>query len=401
MALYRFKVSDSAGKTSELLIEGDSQTDATRRVQRRGLLPLQYLGEGGSAAAARGGGLFWRRFDVVDFTDRLVPLLEAEIPIERALGIVGEGQDDAFSTQLVADLRRGLHEGRRFSDLIRDRGRLFPRVYASVVQAGEEAGALPQVMGELRRFLNDSREQRAFVLTSSIYPLFIVFAGTVMLGIVLGVIVPRFARVLAVTEAATSTPTRILLGLSDMAHSYWWVVPLLLVGAVLLLLQLRRENSRLRQAFDTWILRVPVAGRLVICGNLARLARTMSILMRSGVHLLDTVAIASRVVQNHTLAQSISGVSAELRQGQKLSDALGQSRLVPPLMLRMMSVGEETGAVDRMLERVAERYEADMKRLIKRLLSVFEPVVIILLGLFVGSIVMLMFLAIMDMQSVF
>lgn len=398
MGLYRFKVSDTAGAVRELLIEGDSQTDATRRVQRRGLLPLAFLGEGAAAAASREAG--WRsRFDVVDFTDRLVPLLEANIPLERALAIVGESRDESFSTQLVGDLRRGLHEGRRFSDLIRDRGRLFPRLYASIVQAGEEAGALPQVMGQLRRFLVESRELRAFIVSASVYPLFIVFAGTVMLGVVLGVIVPRFAGVLAASGGAVSTPTRILLAMSAFARGFWWLVPLALAGVALLGLQVRRENSALRAAFDRWVLTSPVAGRLVLYSNLARLARTMAILMRAGVHLLDTVTIASRVVQNQAMAHSLAGLSGELRQGQRLSDAMSQSRHIPTMMLRMVAVGEETGSVDTMLERVAERYEADLKRLVKRLLSVFEPVVIICLGIAVGSVVMLMFLAIMNMQS--
>ena len=398
MGLYRYKVSDSAGAVRELLIEGDSQADATRRVQRRGLLPLAFLGEGAGTAVGRSGG--WRnRFDVVDFTDRLVPLLEANIPLERALAIVGEGQEESFSTQLVGDLRRGLHEGRRFSDLIRDRGRLFPRLYASIVEAGEEAGALPQVMGQLRRFLVENRELRSFIVSASIYPLFILFAGVVMLGVVLGVIVPRFAWVLAATGASATTPTRILLGMSAFARGFWWLVPLGLVGAAVLGFQLTRENSAFRAAFDRWVLTFPVTGRLVLYSNLARLARTMAILMRAGVHLLDTVTIASRVVQNQTMAHSLAGLSGELRQGQRLSDALSQSRHIPTMMLRMVAVGEETGAVDTMLERVAERYEAEMKRLVKRLLSVFEPLVIICLGLVVGSVVALMFLAIMNMES--
>jgi type II secretory pathway component PulF len=398
MGLYRFKVSDATGTVRDLLIEGDSQTDATRWVQRRGLLPLEFLGEGAGTSVGREGG--WRnRFDVVDFTDRLVPLLEANIPLERALAIVGEGGDDGFGTQLVGDLRRGLHEGRRLSELIRDRGRLFPRLYASIVQAGEEAGALPQVMGQLRSFLIESRDLRAFIVSASIYPLFIIFAGTIMLGVVLGVIVPRFAGVLAATGAATALPTRILLGLSALAKGFWWVVPLLLVAGVILLLQLRRETSAARAAFDRWVLGAPVTGRLVLYSNLARLARTMSILMRSGVHLLDTVSIATRVVQNQTLAQSLAGLSGELRQGQRLSDAMAQSRFIPTMMLRMVAVGEETGAVDTMLERVAERYEAELKRLVKRLLSAFEPLVIIGLGLIVGGVVTLMFLAIMNMQN--
>ncbi|NLF17048.1 MAG: Type II secretion system protein F [Lentisphaerae bacterium ADurb.BinA184] len=397
MGLYRFRVSDPSGAVRELLIEGDSQPDATRRVQRRGLLPLAFLGEGAVAAAQQVG---WRqRFDVVDFTDRLVPLLEANIPLERALGILGESRDEGFSTQLVNDLRRGLHEGRRFSELIRDRGRLFPRLYASIVEAGEEAGALPQVMAQLRLFLVESRELRSFLVSASVYPLFIIVAGVVMLGVVLGVIVPRFAGVLEASGGTVSTPTRLLIALSGLARGFWWLLPVVLLLAVVAVFFLRREQSAFRGAVDRWLLALPVTGRLVLAGNLARFARTMAILMRAGVHLLDTVGIASRVVQNQTLARSLVGLSGELRQGQRLSEALSQSRYIPPVMLRMVAVGEETGAVDTMLERVAERYEAEMKRQIKRLLSVFEPVVIICLGLAVGSVVMLMFLAIMNMQS--
>ncbi len=398
MPLYRFKISDSDGKVSELLVEGDSQADATRRLQARGVMPLDFLGEGSAAGSGRGWQGLRNRFDVVEFTDRLVPLLEAEIPLERALGIAGEGLEDAFTAKTIAELRRGLHEGRKFSDLIRDRGRLFPRLYASIVQAGEEAGALPQVMGELRRFLNDRRELMSFLVSASVYPCFIMVAGVVMLGIVVGIIVPRFATVLSSATNETSFATELLLKISSGARAYWWLLPVVLILLASLALQLRRDG-RVRAMYDEWILHVPIAGRLVLLANLARMARTMSILMRSGVHLLDTVAIANRVIQNRTLSQSISGLSGELRQGQRLSNALGHSRYIPPFMLRMLAVGEETRAVHTMLERVAERYEEDLKRGIRRLLSLFEPLVIVVLGLFVAGIVLLMFLAIMDLQS--
>ncbi|MBU0716890.1 MAG: type II secretion system F family protein, partial [Planctomycetes bacterium] len=139
MSLYRFKVSDSAGKVSEQLVEGDSQADATRRVQQRGMTPLEFLGEGSLSGTGQGLAGLGSRFDLIDFTDRLVPLIEANIPLERALGIVGEGVDNPLTARVVSDLRRGLHEGKRFSELIRDRGRLFPRLFSSVVEAGEEA----------------------------------------------------------------------------------------------------------------------------------------------------------------------------------------------------------------------------------------------------------------------
>ncbi|MCK5804679.1 MAG: type II secretion system F family protein [Lentisphaeria bacterium] len=396
MALFKFKVSDQTGKVNELLIEADSQADATRRIQRRGMLPLQFLGEG--AAAGPGGFNLRKRFDVVDFTDRLVPLLDANIPVERALGIVGEGMEDGYASTLVADLRRGLHEGRRLSSLIRDRGNVFPELYPNVVEAGEEAGALPQIMTEMRRFLTDAREMRAFIISSSIYPLFIVVSGLTMLGIVLGVIVPRFARVLVSTTKDPSTSTRLLLALSSFAQSYWWIAPVGIILAGLLTLWIRADE-RARAVYDEFILRVPLAGRLTLRTNLGRMARTMAILMRSGVHLLETVEIANRVIGNRTLRQSFAGLASELRRGQRLSHALGNSNHIPSFMLRMVAVGEETGDVAIMLERVADRYDEEVKRLVKRMLNLFEPMVIIFLGFFVGGLVLLMFLAIMDMQS--
>ena len=151
--------------------------------------------------------------------------------------------------------------------------------------------------------------------------------------------------------------------------------------------------------YDNLILKVPIIGKLVLYSNIARLCRTMAILMRSGVHLLNTVSIANRVVQNKTISTSITGLAGDLRQGQKLSSALSASKYIPSLMLKMIGVGEETGAVEIMLERVADRYEADMRKSIKRLLSLFEPIIIVVLGISVGSIVLLMFMAIMDMQG--
>ncbi len=395
MPLFRYKVSDPSGKVSELLIEGDSQADAARRLQRRGVVPLTFLGEGGAAQRQQG---FWKKgVDVTDFTERLVPLLEANIPLERSLAILGDEPGNPPLQQLVGDLRRGLHEGRKFSDLIRDQGSLFPPVYAGVVEAGEEAGALPQVMGQLKAFLASSAELRSFILSSSIYPGFIAVTGLAMMGFVLGVIVPKFAASLA-GAGIQSQATDFLMRLSQGLRNYWWLSLLVVALLVFLVREVRRPEGKLRQGWDSLVMRLPLFGSLALASNLSRFARTMAILMRSGVPLLHTVAIASRVIQNTTIRHSLDEVSGELRQGQKISGALAKSPFVPSLVLRMVAVGEETGNVEEMLDRVADRYEADLRKSIKRLLSLFEPLVIVLLGLGIGLVVFLMFSAIMDMQ---
>lgn len=395
MPLFRYKVSDPAGKVGELLIEGDSQADAARRLQRRGVVPLAFLGEG--AAAQRQRGWLKKGVDVTDFTERLVPLLDANIPLERALAILGDEPDNPPLQRMVSDLRRGLHEGRKFSDLIRDQGTLFPPVYAGVVEAGEEAGALPQVMGQLRAFLASAAELRSFILSSSIYPAFIAVTGMAMMGFVLGGIVPKFAASLA-GAGIQSQATDFLMALSTGLRTHWWVGVLLVVLAGVFLRQLRQPEGALRRWWDDLVVRLPLFGKLTLDSNLSRFSRTMAILMRSGVPLLHTVSIASRVIQNHAIRSSLDEVSGELRQGQKISGALSKSRFVPSLMLRMVAVGEETGNVEEMLDRVADRYEGDLRKSIKRLLSLFEPLVIVLLGLGIGLVVFLMFSAIMDMQ---
>ena len=395
MPLFRYKVSDPAGKVGELLIEGDSQADAARRLQRRGVVPLAFLGEG--AAAQRQRGWLKKGVDVTDFTERLVPLLDANIPLERALAILGGEPDNPPLQRMVSDLRRGLHEGRKFSDLIRDQGTLFPPVYAGVVEAGEEAGALPQVMGQLRAFLASAAELRSFILSSSIYPAFIAVTGLAMMGFVLGGIVPKFAASLA-GAGIQSQATDFLMALSTGLRTHWWVGVLLVVLAGVFLRQLRQPEGALRRWWDDLVVRLPLFGKLTLDSNLSRFSRTMAILMRSGVPLLHTVSIASRVIQNHAIRSSLDEVSGELRQGQKISGALSKSRFVPSLMLRMVAVGEETGNVEEMLDRVADRYEGDLRKSIKRLLSLFEPLVIVLLGLGIGLVVFLMFSAIMDMQ---
>ena len=394
MPLFKFKVSDSGGKVSELLIDGDSQADATRRIQRRGLLPLAFLGEGAAATSARGRH---SRVDVVDFTDRLVPLLEANIPLERALAILGDGNENPAMSRMIGELRRGLHEGRKLSDLIRDQGSAFPSVYAGVVEAGEEAGALAQVMGQLRNFMTSAAELKSFLISNSIYPAFIAITGLVMLGCLLGIIVPKFATSLA-GAGVKSQATEFLMAMSNGVRNYWWVSIVLIVLVCWLISQIRKPDGPIRRSWDALLMKLPLFQKLVLYSNLARFSRTMAILMRSGVHLLNTVSIANRVIQNWVIRRSLDEVSGELRQGQKISSALAKSKYIPSLMLKMVSVGEETGNVEEMLDRVADRYETDLRRNVKRLLSLFEPVVIILLGLGIFVIVLLMFTVIMDTQ---
>jgi len=398
MALYKYKVADNTGKTSETLVEADSQKDAARRLQQRGLRPITYMGEGAVSSETQPRGMFSKKFDVTDFTDRMVPLMEAGIPLEKALGILADSHENEASRTVISDLRRGLHEGRSLSQMLRDRSSIFPELYASLIEVGEESGAMAEIMADLRDFLNSRREMASYILSASIYPLIVFGISLLVLGILLGVIVPRFANVLSSAGVEISGALHFMIGISDFLRSYWWA---LTIGVVVFVLWLKHAGKQewFKESKDKLFLRIPLIKTMVLYANLARFTRTMAIMLRNGSHILQTVSISTRVIQSNVLRRSISDVSTGLRRGQNLSDLLGQSPYVPAIFLRMLSVGEETGDMATMLERISDRLEKDLKQLVTRCLSFIEPAVIVVLGLVVGLIVITMFMAIMDMQG--
>jgi type II secretory pathway component PulF len=214
----------------------------------------------------------------------------------------------------------------------------------------------------------------------------------------LAVIVPRFAEMLVTAGIEPTFSTQFLIWLSAAVHKGWWLAPLLVAGALVAYHYAKRSEGG-RRFLDQWLLKIPFIGRIALYSNLARMARTMSILMRGGVHILDTVNISARVLQNSVLRSALASVTPELRRGERLAKALSHTDFMPPYMLKMIAVGDETGNVESMLERVADRFEGDLRKMISRGLALLEPAVIIALGLVVGLIVITMFLAIMQLQG--
>ena len=397
MPLFRFKAADKSGSVIETVIEGESQNDAVRRLRMRSLTPIDFLGEGESEKSSkgifRGGG-----FKVVDFTERLVPLLEAGIPLEKSLAIIEETMERQQDANFIRDMRQGLHEGRKFSQLIRDRGNMFPRLYANVVEVGEEAGALPLVLKQLQTYLAERKEMRSYVVSASIYPMAIAFVCFGVVMFLLGFIVPKFGKILAKGKKEPAAVTQFLLDLSWMVQNYWYVIILAVATIIFIPIYLSR-NETYREHFDSFLLKIPLLGKIIVTSNVSTLVKTLSVMLKSGVHLLQAVQISARVIPNSVVRNSISTVASRLRQGEKLSHALSQSEYLPKLVIKMLAVGEETGNVEDMMERVGSRYDSDLKAKIKNLLNLFEPAVIVCLGGIIAFIVVTMFLAISDITK--
>lgn len=397
MPLYRFKAADASGSVIETVIEGESQNDAIRRLKMRRMTPVDFLGEG-EGTSKKKGMISRSKFNATEFTDRLVPLLEAGIPLERSLAIIEETMEVAADADFIRDMRQGLHEGRKFSQLVRDRNNMFPRIYGNIVEVGEESGALPLVLKQMQTYLNERKELRSYVMSASIYPLVIGFVSFAVVLFLLGFIVPKFAKIIEQSKRAPSTMTQLLLDISYVVQNYWYLLAMGFVAFVGLLIYLK-NNEKVQEKLDEVLLKLPVVKNIVVVGNVATLVKTMAVMLKSGVHLLQAVQISARVLPNSIIRQSISSVSSRLRQGEKLSHALSQSEFLPKLVTKMLAVGEETGNVEEMMERVGSRYDSEMKSKIKGFLSLFEPLVIVTLGLVIAFIVVTMFMAISDVTK--
>jgi len=397
MPLFRFKTADIKGLVQETVIEGESQADALRRLKTRKLTPVSFLGEG-EAGTKQKSVFKGTKFNAVEFTDRLVPLLESGITLERSLSIIEDTMENPQAATFIRDMRQGLHEGRKFSQLIKDREAMFPRLYGNVVEVGEESGALPAVLGQMRNYLNERKQIRSYIISASIYPAAICLVCFGIVLFLLGVIVPRFAKIIAQGKTEPNFMTATLLMVSAFVQNYWYLIILFVVLAIAIPVYLIR-NEEYREHWDRFVLKLPIVKNIVVVSNVATLVKTLAVMLKSGVHLLSAVQIASKVIPNSVIRASVSNVAGQLRQGEKLSHALAQSPYLPKLVTRMLAVGEEIGDVESMMERVGTRYEEELRSKIKNLLSLFEPVIIVTLGSVIAYIVVTMFMAIQDVMS--
>ena len=394
--LYKFRVSDQSGKIFEQALDADSSNEARAKLKNRRLIVLQEL-TSGAGEAQRALLPLRRKFDYLNFTENLAPLLEAEIPLERSLRIIEDGAAKAEFAAEVAAMRLALHEGKKFSDIV-ESSRNFPKIFPNLIRAGEETGCLSKVMQELYRFSSESKKFRDFLITSSIYPVLIMAVTFIVVVVLFLFLIPKFADTFMQTGRQPPLPTQLLIELSGMLRSYWFVLPLLGAGIIAFIHNVR-SGGACKKYFDRAVLKIPLLKEIVIENEMCRFISTLAILIESHVHLLSSVKIAVNTLNNSLVTESLDKVAEELRSGKKLSETLCRSEYVPKNTIQMLKVGEESAEVGKMLGRCARQLERNITNRIKRLIAIYEPAVIIFLALVVLLVVVSILLAIMEMNQ--
>ena len=337
--------------------------------------------------------------DVVVFTRQFATMIDAGLPIVQCLQILGQQSDSKPFRKVIGAVKDDVESGTTLAEAIRKHNKVFSDLYTSMVQAGEIAGILDTILVRLAAYLEKAAKLKSKIKGAMIYPSCIVAAAVTVTAVLLVWVIPVFAEVFQSFGAQLPAPTQFVINLSDftIANVYYLVALPIMAGVGL---RFAYQTERGQMIIDQAMLRVPVFGQLIRKSAVARFTRTLGTLVSSGVPILDALAITARTAGNKVIELAIITARASIASGRTISEPLIESKVFPPMVCQMISVGETTGALDSMLQKIADFYEDEVDNTVANLMSLLEPAVILFLGVVIGGLVVSMYLPIFKLGSV-
>jgi len=401
MALYYYKAVTSAGDTIEGQMEVASNDDVVAKLQDAGNIALDVrMADSGDSGGL--GSMFKRaamgQAEVLQFTQQLATLLGAGQPLDRGLQILLDMPENEKARRVIERVRDQVRGGGALSDALEVEHGIFSRLYVNMVRAGEVGGSLDTTLERLANYLERAKALKESVVNALIYPAILVVMVFLALFVLLVFVVPQFMPMFKDMNIELPFITKMVLAVSNVLASYWWILVVLVFFAVTYVRrQLSQPQSRLK--FDERLLTMRLLGPLFTKLETARFARTLGTLLKNGVPLLSALSIVRNVIGNSAMAEAVGNATEEVKTGSGLGFSLGQSKRFPKLALQMISVGEESGALDGMLLKVADTFDTDTKNTIDRLLALLVPVITVIMTVVVAFVMMAILLPILDLTG--
>jgi general secretion pathway protein F len=405
VAVFSYRAADRRGQTIDGVMEAPDARAVVERLQRDAYFPIKVDAQGRRRGLL---GLAWRETgrgrvagrDLVSLTQQLATLIEAGLPLDRALAIQAELAPTSRLRAIMGDVLRSVQGGSSLADALgKHHPRPFSRLYINMVRAGERGGVLETTLRRLAGFLEESQEFRDALISALIYPVLLSGVGAAAVIFLMAFVIPRFAAIFKDLGATIPLPTLILLEASDAIQRYWWLIALLAVAGILAT-RMVLSTPRGRLGADRLLLRLPIAGEVIVKTEVARFTRILGTLLRSGVAMIPALTVVREMLANQVLARAVEGLGDGARRGAGLAQPMAEAGAFPPLAVHMVRVGEETGRLDETLLQVAASLESDTRKLVKRLIALAEPCIILVMGLVVGFIVVAMLLAILSVTDI-
>jgi general secretion pathway protein F len=405
MTAFAYKATNREGKIVEGQIEAETERAVLTKLQDLGYLPLRITpGKNGgrslfSLPKRVGGSGKIKNKDLLLFTQELKTLLRAGLPLDRSLMILQELTVKENFRDIIHDVISKIKGGKSLADAMAEYPQIFPKVYVNMIRAGEMGGVVPQVLEDITAYLERDAEMRNYLISSLIYPAIVTFMMIASILVMILFVIPKFSQIFESSKAPIPLPMQILMGISSFFISWWWLI----FGGIALavfVFQRWRTSAEGRLTWDRKILGLPLLGRLVSLVEVARFNRTLGTLLQSAVPLINGLSLVKEVINNQIIAGTIEPIKNGVKKGEGLVAPMKKAGVFPPLSLHLLEVGEETGNLPAMLLQAAEVFEEDVRIEIKRLISLFEPMMILLMGVVVGVIVISMVFSIFSISEI-
>lgn len=399
MAKFVFEAKDPRGRMFRGELEAPDEAQARVKLRAQRLVPVKLAkAEQQVATAKKIGGRGVPLKDLQVFTRQLSTLLASGIPILQSLEVLSQSARSPALQIALKEMTLEINRGRRFGEAMAEHPRVFDRFYVNMVKAGEESGNIDQILNRLAVYIEKAAKISSKVKGAMVYPIAILIVAALVVSGLLIFIIPKFEALFASSGQELPGLTKMVVDASKILIKYWYLIIGGTVGGVFLGMNYYRSPEG-KKTIDSVAIDIPVVGDLIIKAAIARFTRTLSTLLGSGVNIMEALDIASKVVGNHVIESSLLRAREAIAEGKSLTVPLAKEKYIPNMVTQMIGVGEQTGAIDQMLAKVADFYEDEVDNAVSAVTSLMEPLMMVFLGGIVAVIVVAMYLPIFNMAG--
>lgn len=401
MPSFQYRARDRQGALVTGNMDAADRAQLEASLDKMGLIPIN-VAAGGKKATLALDKFFKKKVpqsDIILFSRQLATLFSAGVPLTRGLFTLERQMQSVEFVEIIKKIREDVEGGSSFSGAISKHPKVFSELYANMIEAGEAGGILDRVLDRLAFMLEKNAENKAKVKSATLYPKIVIGAIVVAIMVLMNFVIPKFAALYASFKVALPLPTRILIALSRGFTSYWY---LMMIAGILSYFGVRFyiSTSSGRLNWDRVRLKMPVFGPLILKAILSRFARVLGALYQSGLPILQSLDIVSRAVENRLIAAEIELIEDEVRAGKSISEQMSKSSHFPPMVVQMVTVGEETGNLDMMLDKVAQYYDNEVDTTIRNLTTTLEPILLAAIFAIVLFLALAIFLPMWDILKI-
>lgn len=396
-SVFKWEGTDKKGAKVKGELTGQSPALIKAQLRKQGVNPTKVTKKGKSLLAGTGKKI--KPMDIALFTRQMATMMKAGVPLLQSFDIIGEGLENANMRKLVDEVKQEVAAGNSFATSLRKKPQYFDDLYCNLVDAGEQSGALENLLDRVATY-KEKTEQLKAKIKKAAYPIAVVLVAIIVSAILLIKVVPQFQTVFENFGAELPAFTQMVINLSELLQEWWWIVLAALFAAAFTLKQVYAKSKDFRDWTDRTVLKLPIVGDILYKSAVARYARTLSTTFSAGVPLVEALDSVAGATGNVVFVNAVNKIKQDVSSGTQLNFSMRTTGVFPSMAIQMTAIGEESGALDAMLDKVATFYEEEVDNMVDGLTSLMEPMIMAVLGVLVGGLIIAMYLPIFQLGAV-